>query len=153
MAKRFHAEVTGVDTGPKLEMMKAIGFDRVIDYKKEDFTRDGKQYDLILDTKTNRSPFAYARALRPGGTYVTVGGLLPRLMQLKVLAPFISRFQKKFLRILALKPNQGLEHIIRLYQEGKLTCVLDKFFSLPEAPQALRYFGEGKHSGKVIIHL
>ncbi|MFN8537816.1 MAG: zinc-binding dehydrogenase [Thermomicrobiales bacterium] len=70
-------EVTGVDSAGKLEMMRAIGFDHVIDYKREDFTKSGRRYDLILDAKTNRSPLAYARALRPNGTYVTVGGTMP----------------------------------------------------------------------------
>ena len=151
LAKLYGAEVTGVDTGKKLEMMKALGFDRVTDYRQEDFTRSVKRYDLILDTKTGRSPFAYARALKPGGVYVTVGGQLPRLMQLLLLAPWISRIRTRSLRLLALKPNKGLPEIIRLYQDHKLKCVVDGPYTLEEAPAALRYFGEGKHSGKVIL--
>src|SRR5688572_17625797 len=74
LAKVHDVEVTGVDRASKLEMMRGVGFDHVIDYEQEDFTRTGRRYDLILDTKTNRSPFEYARALTPKGTYATVGG-------------------------------------------------------------------------------
>jgi NADPH:quinone reductase-like Zn-dependent oxidoreductase len=71
LAKRQDLEVTGVDSAVKFEMMRAIGFDHVIDYRKENFTRNGRRYDLVLDTKTTRSPFAYTRSLSPGGTYAT----------------------------------------------------------------------------------
>src|SRR5687768_16951394 len=74
IAKAQGAEVTGVDSAMKLEMMRSIGFDHVIDYQTEDFTKNGKCYDLIVDTKTTRSPAEYARSLNPGGTYASVGG-------------------------------------------------------------------------------
>src|SRR5690606_24324216 len=67
LAKQYEAEVTGVDSGPKLDMLRQLGFDHVIDYRREDFTRSGQRYDLILDAKTSRSPFRHARALNPGG--------------------------------------------------------------------------------------
>lgn len=95
IAKTFEATVTGVDTGEKLNMMKSIGFDHIIDYQSEDFTRGETKYDLILDCKTNRSPFAYAGVLRPGGRYVTVGGHLPRLLQLLAFKPLIQVVYKK----------------------------------------------------------
>ena len=84
LAKSQDVEVTGVDSAVKFETMRAIGFDHVIDFRKEDFTRNGRRYDLILDTKTTRSPFAYTRSLSPGGTYATVGGSVPRLLQFPV---------------------------------------------------------------------
>src|SRR5688572_21311045 len=90
IAKLYDVEVTGVDNAGKLDMMRSMGFDHVIDYKKEDFTKNGKRYDLILDVKTNRSIFSYARALSRDGVYVTVGGSLPRLLQALVLGPLIS---------------------------------------------------------------
>src|SRR4029434_6064653 len=78
---RLHdVQVTCVDRASKLEMMRGIGFDHVIDFEKEDFTKSGKLYDLIVDTKTNRTPFAYARALKPTGTYATVGGETARVL-------------------------------------------------------------------------
>jgi len=81
IAKLYNAEVTGVDKATKLEMLRSIGFDHVIDYTKEDFTKNGKVYDLILDAKTNRSAFDYARSLNRNGVYVTVGGSIGHLLQ------------------------------------------------------------------------
>lgn len=91
IAKLYDVEITVVDKPGKLDMLRALGADHVIDFLTEDFTEGGTGYDLILDVKTNRSPFAYLRALAPGGTYVTVGGSLPRLLQALVLGPIISR--------------------------------------------------------------
>ncbi len=149
MAKAQGAEVSGVDTGVKLEMMKSMGFDRVIDYKTTDFTQAGERYDFILDTKTNRAPGAYKRALKPGGRYVTVGGKLGRLLQL-VTARALGH---KSLHILSLKPNDGLEQISQMYKRGELKPVIDGPYPLEKVPWAIRYFGEGKHTGKVVISL
>jgi NADPH:quinone reductase-like Zn-dependent oxidoreductase len=91
IARLHGAEVTAVDRADKLDMLRALGADHVVDYLEEDFTWRDETYDLILDVKTDRSPFAYARALNPDGTYVTVGGSIPRLLQVLVLGPFISR--------------------------------------------------------------
>ena len=74
IARLYGAETTGVDSAAKLDMLRSLGYDHVLDYAQEDFTKTGQQYDLILDVKTNRSMLAYLRALEPGGTYVTVGG-------------------------------------------------------------------------------
>ena len=149
IAKLYDAEVTGVDTGEKLQMMKSLGFDRVLDYKKQDFTRIGEQYDLILDAKTNRSPFAYLRSLRPKGKYVTVGGKISSLIFLLMLKPLISR--SKGMYILALKPNKGLEKFSELFETKKMKAIIDGPYPLNKAPWAIQYFGEGHHQGKVII--
>ena len=149
IAKFYGAEVSGVDTGPKLEKMKALGFDEVLDYQKTDFTRINKKYDLILDTKTTRSPSAYRRVLKPGGLYVTVGGKLGKLFQLLVARLFGSRN----LKILSLKPNEGLEEISRIYTQGLLKPTIDGPYPLEQVPELIRYFGEGKHSGKVVVTL
>ena len=151
IAKQFEAEVTGVDTGDKLLMMKSIGYDHIIDYRKEDFTKRGQRYDLILDTKTTRSTFAYARSLKSKGTYVTVGGHLIRLLQTLFLGPLISRFGKKSIRIVALKANKDLGYINELFEAGKIKCMIDGPYKLSEVPYAVQYFGEGKHGGKVVI--
>ena len=132
-------------------MMKSIGFDHIIDYRKEDFTKNGQRYDLILDTKTNRWPFAYLSSLMPRGKYITVGGYLVYLLQLFLLGPILSRFSKKDMRIVALRPNKDLDYINQLYQEGKIKCMIDGPFSLSEAANAVQYFGQGKHQGKVIL--
>ena len=91
LPKLIGVEVTGVDNTSKLDMLRSIGFDHVIDYTKEDFTKNGQRYDLILDVKTNRSMLDYVRALNPKGTYVTVGGYMSRLLQALFLGPWISR--------------------------------------------------------------
>lgn len=153
LAKLKNCEVTGVDNQHKLQMMESLGFDHLIDYEKEDFTRNGEQYDLILDCKTNRSPSSYLRSLREGGCYVTVGGVLGRLVQMLFVANFISLFSKKKLRILALKPNKDLGLINELFEAGKLQCVIDGPHPFEDAPTLLRYFGEGKHKGKIVLRV
>ena len=149
MAKLYDVQVTGVDTGPKLETMKALGFDEVIDYKKIDFTQLDSKYDLILDTKTTRSPSAYKKVLKPGGNYVTVGGKIGCLIQL-LLARL---FGNKNLNILSLKPNDGLEKVSLMYSQDQLKPTLDGPYPLEQIPDLLRYFGEGKHTGKILISI
>ena len=95
IARLLGVEVTGVDHTDKQEMMLTAGFDHVIDYTKEDFTKNGKKYDLILDVKTIRAIFHYLRALNPKGKYITVGGSMSRLFQTLLVLPFISMFSKK----------------------------------------------------------
>lgn len=151
LAKMFDAEVTGVDTAEKGDMMLSLGFNHVIDYKSEDFTKNGEKYDLILDAKTTRSPFAYAGSLNPGGKYVTVGGTTSRLIQALIFSPIISKFRKKSIRILALKPNKDLGYVNELFEAGKIKSVIDGPFELSQVPEAIQYFSQGKHLGKVII--
>ena len=151
IAKLYGVEVTGVDSSGKLDMMRSIGFDHVIDYTKEDFTKNGQCYDLILDNKMNRSIFDYMRALSPNGIYVTTGGSIDRFFQAFLLGPLISLFSKKSIRIVALKPNKDLAYLNELFEAGKITSVIDGPYKLSEVPEALRYFGEGNHKGKVVI--
>jgi NADPH:quinone reductase-like Zn-dependent oxidoreductase len=151
IAKLYDAEVTGVDTGDKLKMMKELGFDNIIDYKKEDFTKNKQRYDLILDAKTTRSTFQYLRVLNPNGKYVTVGGYLNRLFPLIILKPLISIISKKSVHIVALKPNKDLEYINELFSAGKIKPVIDGPYKLSEVSRLIQYFGEGKHQGKIII--
>lgn len=151
IAKTFEAEVTGVDTGDKLEMMRSLGFDDVIDYKKEDFIKNKKLYDLVIDAKTTRWTFAYLRSLSKNGKYVTVGGLLSCLLQVLFFKFWISLFTKKQLHIVALKSNRDLNYIHDLYAAGKIKPIIDGPFALSEAAAAIQYFGEAKHKGKVVI--
>ena len=151
LAKLYDSEVTAVDKPAKLEMLRALGAAHVIDYFEKDFTRDGKRYDLILDVKTKHSPFAYTRALNPNGTYVTVGGSIPRLIQTLVAGQLISRLSDKNVRIVALKPNKDLAYINELFEAGKLLPVIEARYELAELPAALRFFGTGDHKGKIIV--
>jgi NADPH:quinone reductase-like Zn-dependent oxidoreductase len=151
IAKLYGVEVTGVDSPGKLDMMRSIGYDHVINYKLEDFTKNGKSYDLILDVKTNRSIFDYTRVLSRNGTYVTVGGSLVRLLQTLFLGPWISMISKKKICVVALKANKDLDYINELFETGKVKPVIDGTFRLDEVPKALRFFGAGNHKGKVVI--
>ncbi len=151
IAKLYGAEVTGVDSSGKLEMMRSVGFDHVIDYTQEDFTKNGKCYNLILDVKTNRSVFDYVRSLCKDGIYITVGGSMVRLLQALLLGPWISITSKKKIRFVALKKNRDLAYMNELYEAGKVKPVIDGPYRLDEVPKAFRHFGEGAHKGKVIV--
>jgi NADPH:quinone reductase-like Zn-dependent oxidoreductase len=153
IAKLNGVEVTGVDSSGKLDMLRSMGFDHVIDYTQEDFTKNGLCYDLILDVKMNRSIFNYTRALKPNGIYVTVGGSMARIFQALLLGPLISMISKKNIRIVALKPNKDLAYMNELFEAGKVKPVIDGPYKLSEVPEAMRYFGEGNHKGKVVITL
>jgi NADPH:quinone reductase-like Zn-dependent oxidoreductase len=152
LAKLYGAEVTGVDNTGKLAFMRACGADHVIDYTREDFTKNGKQYDLILDLVAHRSVFAYQRALRPNGSYFFVGGSVATIFQILLLGPWIRRATGRQIRLLIVQPNPNdMAHITELYEAGKIVPVIDRRYSLSEVPEALRYLGEGRAKGKVII--
>jgi NADPH:quinone reductase-like Zn-dependent oxidoreductase len=137
-----------------LDFLRSLGADHVIDYTREDFTKNGKQYDLILDVIAHRSVFAYARALRPNGTYFFVGGSVAMLFQALLLGPLIKKATGKNIRLLAVPQNrQDLVSIAALCEAGKVTPVIDRRYPLSEVPEALRYVGEGRHKGKVVITL
>lgn len=151
IAKLYNAEVTGVDSTRKLDMMRSIGFDHVIDYTKEDFTKNGRQYDLILDVKTNRSMFDYARALRPHGKYVTVGGSMGKLLQVLLLRGWVSMTKKKHIALVALKTNKDLPYMNGLFEAGKLKTVIDGPYTLEQYAEAFDLFIRAEHKGKVVI--
>ncbi len=151
IAKSFGAEVTGVDSTRKLDMMRSIGADHVIDYTKEDFTKNGQRYDLILDNAAYHSVFDYKRALSAKGIYVMVGGSMARFFQVMFLGPWISMTGSKKMGLLLHKPNKDLAFMIELIESGKVVPVIDKRYPLSEVADALRYFGEGHAKGKVVI--
>ena len=151
IAKQYDVEVTGVDNAEKLAMMKSLGFDYVIDYNKEDFTKSEYRYDLIIDTKTNRCVFEYVRALNPNGIYASVGGSTTKLLSVIIFAPLIKMILKKTMQLVVLKLNKDLAYINNLFKDGKIMPVLDEPYKLSELPEAMRSFGEGRHKGKIII--
>ena len=152
IAKSVGAVVTGVDSTEKLDVIRSLGCDHIIDYTKEDFTKNGKRYDLILDVITTRSVFDYKRALAPKGIYVTVGGTTPRLLQLALLGPLISGGKK--VKLLGHKSNKkDLNFLKKLFDSGKVKPVIDKCYPLAGTPEAFRHFGEGKFKGKIVITL
>ncbi len=152
LAKLYGAVVTGVDNTGKLEFMRSLGADHVIDYTREDFTKNGEQYDLILDLIAHRSVFAYRRALTPGGSYYAVGGSVATGLQILLLGPLIRRITGKKIRVLAVQPNlKDMVYITQLYEAGKIVPFIDRRYPLRAVPEALRYLGEGRAKGKVII--
>lgn len=154
IAKSFGAEVTGVDSARKLELMRSIGADHVIDYAQQDFAASGLRYDRILDFVARRSALACERAVAPGGVYVVVGGAIPRLLQILALAPWISLTSGKKLGLLGWKPNTDDLVVMKdLYQAGEVVPVIDRRFPLEQTAEALRYLGQGQARGKVVITL
>jgi len=151
LAKRHGVEVTGVDSPAKQDFLRRLGFDHVIDYTKEDFTRKGVLYDLILDVKTLRSPFACVRALNRGGTYVTVGGSPARLLECFALGPLIGRMRGRHVRVLALRPNDGLDELTVLVEAGTVAPSIDAVYPLRDVAAAIQRFGEASHEGKIVL--
>jgi len=153
IAKYIGAEVTGVDSTIKLDIMRSVGADHVIDYTQEDFTKMGRLYDRILDFAAYHSVFDYKRALSPNGIYVIVGGSTSRILQIACLGILISLITKKKMGLLLHKQNKGLDFMNDLLETGKVKPVIDKVYPLKEAPEAMQYFGEGLARGKVVITL
>jgi NADPH:quinone reductase-like Zn-dependent oxidoreductase len=153
IAKSFGAEVTGVDSTRKLDMLRSIGADHVIDYTQEDFTKSGQRYDFILEVVASRSIFDYKRALSPKGIYVMVGGSLAAILQGFLLGPLISMTGSKKMGSVMWKPNnqEDLAILEELFAAGKVAPVIDRHYPLSEVPEALRYLEEGHAKGKVVI--
>src|SRR4030095_628840 len=148
---RFHdVEVTGVDRVEKLDMLRVLGFDHVVDCRQEDFTDSGKCYDLIVDTKTNRSPLDYARALKPGGTSATVGGSARR-GQLGLAGPWIRRRTGKNLFLVWHEPNKDLAYLNELFEAGQWAPVIDGPYTFRDVREAFHHFVAANHKGKVVV--
>jgi NADPH:quinone reductase-like Zn-dependent oxidoreductase len=128
LAKYFGAEVTGVDSTKKLDMLRSIGADHVIDYTRKDFTKSGQRYDLILDVVAYRSIFAYKRALSPNGVFVFVGGSTAATFQAFLLGPLISRVGTKKMGIVMPEPNKKADLVFleELFEAGQVVPVIDR---------------------------
>lgn len=152
IAKSWGYEVTGVDASHKLDVVLSAGADHVIDYRQDDFTKTGERYDLVVDCQNFRSLFDHKRALNPGGTFAMIGGSVPRVYQLWLLSA-IGRLVRddKNLCLVWEGPNKGLADLSELIEAGKLVPVIDSSYPLSDMPEALHYFGEGKHKGKIVI--
>lgn len=155
LAKILGAEVTAVCSTRNLDMVHSLGADHVIDYTKEDFTKSGKQYDLILAVNGYHSIFDYRRALSPNGIYVMAGASrAAQMFQALLLGPWISMFGNKKMVVLSAKSNKpDLIYIKELLEAGKVVPVIDKSFPLSEVPKALRYLSEVHARGKVVIRV
>jgi NADPH:quinone reductase-like Zn-dependent oxidoreductase len=154
IAKHYGAEVTGVDSARKLEIMQSIGADHVIDYREDDFTKRGQSYDVIVDTVARRSLSEYKRVLNPGGLFVMVGGSRSAIFQAAFLGPYHSRDEEKHLGLnVWSKPynKEDMGFLEELFEAGAVVPVIDRFCPLSKVPKALRYLEEGLALGKVVI--
>jgi NADPH:quinone reductase-like Zn-dependent oxidoreductase len=161
LAKAYGANVTGVDNTKKLDMVRSLGADHVIDYTQEDFTQSGERYDLIFDIPGNHPFSACRRVLTPDGKYVLIGhdrfgqgagrwfGSIPRVLKLVALSPFVSQMPTPNFSM----PDKKNQMVIlkELLEAGKITPVIDRTYSLGEVPEAIRYLQEGRAQGKVVI--
>jgi NADPH:quinone reductase-like Zn-dependent oxidoreductase len=159
IAKTLGAEVTGVCSTRNVELVRSIGVDRVIDYTREDFTSNGKQYDVIFDLVANHSFAEHRRALTPKGIYIGAGmiglsgstfGLLSRLIPELVRWRFVSQ---KSVSLMAKLDTDDLNVLGALIAEGKVKPVIDRRYRLSEVPDAVSYLEEGHARGKVIIEI
>jgi NADPH:quinone reductase-like Zn-dependent oxidoreductase len=160
LAKAYGAEVTAVDASGKLDMLRSIGADRVVDYTQEDFTRAGERYDLIVDVAGNHPWSDLRRALTPEGTYVLIGhdqyggsghrwfGSLGRFFKLMVISPFVSHLHP-FRG--AKDPGDRLVILKDLIEAGKITPIIDRTYPLSDVAEAIRYLESGQVKGKVVI--
>jgi NADPH:quinone reductase-like Zn-dependent oxidoreductase len=156
IAKAFGAHVTGVCSTTKVDLVRSIGADEVIDYTRDDFAETAQRYDLILDIAGNRSVSQLRRALAPRGTLVIVGGEgggrwfggIDRQLRASLLSPFVSQKLGTFIA----KPNaEDLVVLKELIEAGKVTPVIDRTYPLSEVPEAIRHLEEGHARGKVVI--
>ncbi len=160
IAKAYGAEVTGVDAPAKLDVLRSIGADRVLDYTEVDFTRGGERYDVILDIAGNHPWPDIRRAITPEGTYVLIGhdhygasghrwfGSLGRFGKLLVTSPFVRQVHP-FRG--AKDPGDRLIVMKELIESGRVTPVIDRTFPLSQVPEAMRYLESGRAVGKVVI--
>lgn len=156
LAKAFGAHVTGVCSTARIELVRSIGADDVIDYTQDDFTDGSRRFDLILDTAGNRSLWRLRRALTPKGTLVIVGGekggrLLGGIGR-SLLAIMLSPFTSQNLRgLMAVQRKEDLQFLTKLIEAGKVTPVIDRTYSLSEVPEAIRQLEKGHPNGKIVI--
>jgi len=159
LAKAFGAKVTGVCSTTKLDLVRSIGADEVIDYTREDFSDGARHWDLVVDTAGRRSLSQLRRALAPRGTLVIVGGegggrWLGGFDRMILRAPAVSAFSRQRLRPLVSKErSEDLLVLKELIEAGKVTPVIDRTYPLREAPEAIRYLEEGHARGKVVIRV
>jgi NADPH:quinone reductase-like Zn-dependent oxidoreductase len=156
LAKAFGAEVTGVASTTKADLVRSIGADDVVDYTRDDVADGARHWDLILDTAGRRTLSQLRRALTPRGTLVIVGGEgggrwlggTDRLLRALLLSPFVRQRLRGFV---STEGKEDIERLRELIEAGKLTPLIDRTYPLREAPEAIRYWGQGHARGKVVI--
>ncbi|MET4146222.1 NAD(P)-dependent alcohol dehydrogenase [Arthrobacter sp. UYCo732] len=158
VAKSFRANVTGVCSTGKVDLVRSLGADQVIDYTREHFDGAGVLYDVIIDTAGNRSLSVLRRALGPDGTLVIVGGegggKVTGGFERSMAAPLASLFSgQKFKGLVSKENHKDLETLTRLFEDGAVKPAVDKVYPLSEAPGAVAYLREGLARGKVVVRI
>jgi len=151
LAKLWKAEITAVCSTGKMDLVRELGADMVIDYTRQDFTRNGQRYDLIIDVQGRHSVADYKRALSSNGRYVMVGGdtaVINRVMW-QGLWSKVSGGQK--MGLLLHKANKGLADLSELLEQDKIKAIIDRCYPLAQLAEAMRYFSEGRARGKLVI--
>jgi NADPH:quinone reductase-like Zn-dependent oxidoreductase len=154
IAKAAGAEVTGVARTEKLDFVRSLGVDHVIDYTTTDYTRTGQRYDWIVDTDSHHSLLAVRRALVPGGVYVTLGGTSWPIVASILAAPFVSlAVGRKMGLLLWWKPFNppDIKRVTDLIAEGKVRPTIDRRYPLDQVVDALRWVDDGHARGKVLV--
>lgn len=154
IAKSAGAHVTGVCSTAKVDLVRALGADEVVDYTREDVTQLGRRFDWILDVSGTRSLLAWRRALAPGGRYVMAGGPTPRILEALVTGPVVSAAGSRTLGLLLWwKPFDPADvaQLAGLLEAGAIVPAIDRTFPLAEVPDALRYLAAGRARGKIVI--
>jgi NADPH:quinone reductase-like Zn-dependent oxidoreductase len=153
IAKASGAEVTAVDHEGKLDLLRQVGADHVIDYTREDFTTSGKHYDLILDIAAVRSVLRFRRCLSPGGRYVLIARNLSGFFEAAVVGGLVTLFSNKRMGVFMWRPNEraDLASLSRLLEQGLIRPYIDRRFRLDDAAEAFRYLQSGHARGKVIV--
>jgi NADPH:quinone reductase-like Zn-dependent oxidoreductase len=153
MAKMYGAEVTAVCSTRNLDMVRSFGADHVIDYTREDFTQNGKEYDLIFAINGYHPLSAYRRSLTPQGNYVCAGGTFPQIFQAMLLGRFMSKKGGKTLSSMGISNvnQEDMDQLAELLQEGKIFPVIDRCYPLREIVTAFRHVVDKHPQGKVVI--
>ena len=153
IAKAFGAEVTAVCSTRNLDMVRSIGADHVIDYTREDFTKNEQRYDLILAVNGYHPILGYRRALNPDGICIVAGGAMSQIIQAVLLGPLLSRIGSRKISFMgiATTPKEDLLFLKELLESGKVVSIIDKSYPLSETAEAIRYLIEEHGRGKVII--
>ena len=154
IAKALGAEVTAVCSTQKMEMLRSIGADHIIDYTQADVTKNGQQYDLILDAAAYRSVFDYAPILKPDGTYVLIGGSISRLFQVLLFGSVISRIMRREVKCLMVKANRSDLVILKdLIEAEKVVPLIDQTYSMSQVPAAIHHIEQRQVRGKIAISI
>ncbi len=156
LAKSFGAEVTGVCRTAKMDFVRSLGADHVIDYTRDDYTRMSTRYDYILDVWARRSFVAPRRVLKPGGRYAIAGGTTGAVLEGLILGPLLSVGRDRTMGlVLNWKPFDptDIATLSRLLEEGVIRPAIDRRYPLAEVPDALRDIQSGRPSGKLIISI